>query len=113
MIPQPVQPRPGSSPMISTPPPRSRKPFHNLGRHFVIAPNRLDVVVLLERLDQADQPFGVVARNPDAGLSPPAQADALGRAERGFERARHRVKIVDGSPDLVAFLVGIDVGGTS
>ena len=94
--PQPVVPRPGSRPRTF----RGQLLQLFLG-HVVIAPDGLDVVVFLERVDQLHQRCGVVAAHFDLGRGPPRQLGAFGFASIGSS-ASDFVQAVDAGPDAVA-----------
>src|SRR5579863_861360 len=75
--------------------------FHHFIRDLVIAPDGLDVVVIVEHVDQLQQRPRIVLA--DNRLDPrfPAQLDRFGLAQHLFEFARHRVQHVTGGPDRV------------
>src|SRR4051794_11752508 len=87
--PQPVVPRPGSSPRILG------KLLQLFLGHVVIAPYRLDVVVLVERLDQLHQVRGIVAADLDLGRRLPRELGAFRFAEQRLERSRSFVQTFD------------------
>src|SRR6476661_1266097 len=111
ITPQPVVPSPGSRPRMIIGGRREEwspahnvrlgsvreansEPLHHLVGDLVIAPDGLDVVILLEAVDQLDQLAGIVAADLDRGGGTPGELDALGLAKRILERAGDAVEIV-------------------
>ena len=65
---------------------RSTQPLHDLVADFVIVPDLLDVVILVERVDQLEQGRGIAFADFDRQVGLPRQLDALGLAQSGLER---------------------------
>src|SRR5690348_8129327 len=82
-----------------------------LVRDLLVAPDGLDVVVFLERVDELHQRLGVVALDLDLGGRLPRQLGALAFAEHRLERAGDLVEAVDAGPDAVAVLIAFDIFG--
>src|SRR3546814_20307191 len=62
--------------------------LHHVVGDFVIAPDGLDVVVVVEHVEQPEQRRGVPFVNLDPRLRAPGELVAFGFAEHRFERAR-------------------------
>src|SRR5437016_6249720 len=93
ITPHPVCRSPGSSPKtrISGPlPARSgAEPRHHVFGHFEIGVNVLDIVAVLKRLEQLEQPRGSFLADFRGGARAPDEARRAGRAESVLERIAH------------------------
>src|SRR3546814_602210 len=75
--------------------------LHDLVGDFVIAPDGLDVVIVLQRVDQLHQRRRIAFVHFDGGLGLPGELGAFRRAELGLQRPGDFVQRVHGGPDLI------------
>src|SRR5712691_2108408 len=109
-IPKPVSTSPGSTPITRTPLGR-RDGVEDLVGDVVVGIDGLDVVLLLERLDQAQHGGGVLAFHPHRGLGDHGGLCLEHRHSLGLERLAHRLHFIRGSGDLENFFHRSHVGG--
>src|SRR6185369_16449119 len=79
--------------------------------HPLIAPDGLDVVVLLERVHQLQKLLRVFTTNLDLGRGFPGELHSFAFPEHRLERPGNVVETVDAGPDAVTVIVTFDVLG--
>src|SRR5690348_13715269 len=105
MIAQPVVPSPGSRPRILG------KLLQLLVRHLLVAPDGLDVVVVVECVHQLQQLLRFVSAHLDLRRRPPRKLRALALAKQRLERLGDFVKVLDAAPDTVTVVIRLHVVG--
>src|SRR5947207_9293936 len=114
MTPQPVCRRPGSSPKTRIevwcrPGGSGTESRQYVFGHFEIGVDVLDIIAVLERLEQLEQPRRSFLVDFRSGSRPPDEARRSGRAESVLERITHRVQILRRAGHQMLLGIALDV----
>src|SRR6202035_2533026 len=113
MTPHPVWRSPGSSPKTrisaSVPAESAAEPRHHVFGHFEIGVDILDIVAVLERPEQLEQPRCRFLAAFRGGPRAPDEARRSGRAESVFERIAHRIQILRRAGHHMLLGIALDI----